>query len=310
MNLAAISALLPVLFWTQGPKSAPLLAHNNIVRIAVPAGQLSAWKQQTSIAVEGVDPDSYEKLPSPGVSFRSNVASATREPWVDSDGWHFLRKPEGHFIYNVPGPNAALAAAEAFTFSGDALIQTDDAGLPALAHMLEFLDGLPKENLHAVADIRFDDDGSPMASECLNLLIRRNLLVQVKQQPSAPYVLNVVLGSSDYPRKDAANPVVFAQEVRQHLTDSRRSLRLYGSNVVIGRLESNGARSRILLLNYGTGKYLIEGIRVRVLGHYAKATLVDSDNSNERPLDPLFTPEAAELTVQNLKTFAVIDLYQ
>lgn len=301
--------LLPAIFWTGGPQTAPQLTATGVSSIVVAPDQLPAWKSQSSIAVSAQDPSGYEKLPAPGITFRSDVASATREPWVNSNGWRFLRKPDGRFFYDAPGPSAALAAAEAFTFKGDALIHTNAAGLQPLARMLKFLSTLPPGQYDPIVNIDFVDDGSPMSAECLNLLIRRNLLAEdTRSEQAQPHLQVVVLGSPAYPKKDAANPVVFAQQVRQHLTDQKRSLRIYGSSVVIGRLASDGQKTRVLLLNYGAGKYMVNGLRVRVLGHYTEAHLLDPDLSANKLADSLFNPDAAEFTLLNLKTFAVIEL--
>jgi hypothetical protein len=204
-----------------------------------------------------------------------------------------------------------LAAAEAFTFNGQAIIHTDQAGLIPLAHMLAFLATLPDTHFQPVVNVDFVDDGSGTSAECLNLLIRRNLLVEATHSAAdQPRLRTVVLGSPAYPKKDAANPVVFAQLVRHNLTDDKRSLRIYGSSVVIGRLTSNGGKTRVLLLNYGTGKYSVDGLRVRVLGRFAHAHLLDPVLPANKLSDPLFAPDAAEFTLQKLKTFAIIQLDQ
>jgi hypothetical protein len=309
VTFLTVAFLVPSLFWDKGPQSAPELLRNGLTSVVASPTVAAEWRSQSAIRVSPADPAGFEKLPTPGISFRSDVASATREPWVNSDGWRFLRHPNGRFLYDAPGPAAELAAAEAFTFDGKAAIKTDAAGLRGLARILTFLAGIQDEQLRPVADIAFVDDGSAMAGECLNLLIRRNLLVQATHSPVAtPKLLPVELGSADYPKKDASNPVVFAQQVRAHLSDAKRSLRIYGSDVVIGRLASNGAKTRVYLLNYGAEKYSVEGIRVRVLGHYSKAKLLDSADSGSKLIDTAFNPEAAEFTLPKLKTFAVVDL--
>jgi hypothetical protein len=309
VTLLSVALLVPSLFWDKGPQSAPELLRSGVTSIVASPEIAATWKNQPAVRVTAADPASFEKLPTPGISFRSDVASATREPWVDSDGWHYLRRPDGRFLYDVPGPTADLAAAEAFTFGGQAAIKTDGAGLPSLAKMLKFLAGIQDEQLRPVVNIAFVDDGSTRSAECLNLLIRRNLLVQASKSPvSTSTLLPVVLGSADYPTKDASNPVVFAQQVREHLTDGKRSLRIYGSDVVIGRLASNGGKTRVYLLNYGTGKYSVDGIRVRVLGRYSKAQVFDPESSSSKLIDTLFDSESAEFTLPKLKTFAVVDL--
>lgn len=309
MSVIALALLLPSIFWTGGPQSAAELKRDGIEKIVVPSNMLTAWKGQSAIEVSAANPADFERLAAPGISFHSQVASATREPWVNSNGWHYLRQPSGHFLYDAPGQSAMLAAAEAFSFGGQALIQTDEAGLAGLARMLTFLAGIPDEKMRPVVNIDFVDDGSSVSAECMNLLIRRNLLVEARHSELQEQKLQlVVLGSADYPKKDAANPVVFAQQVREHLTDEKRSLRIYGSNVVIGRMASNGRKTRVFLLNYGAGKYSIEGLRVRVLGHHSQVRLLDPELLGNKLTDTLYSKDATEATIQRLKTFAIIDL--
>lgn len=309
MILAIAFLLLPSVFWDKTPQSVIDLVRNGVKSIVVPPNLAAAWKAHSAVTVTAADVATFEKLPAPGISFRAEVASPTREPWVNSNGWHYLRQPNGRFFYDAPGGSAALAAAEAFTFGGETLIKTDDAGLPSLARMLNFLGGIEQEKMQPVADIAFVDDGSSLSAECMNLLIRRNLLVTTNSSASPGQAMRVVLGSPQYPRKDAANPVVFAQEVREHLTDEKRSLRIYGTDVVVGRLATDASKTRVFLLNYGSGKYSIEGIRVRVLGHYSKMQVFDSEGNN-KVTDTALGSDAAEFTLPKLKTFEIVDLYR
>src|SRR5882762_506126 len=93
------------------------------------------------------------KLNPPRVQMRNNEASATRSPWVDSNGWRFIRTPDKQFYYQVTGDAAMLAAAEAFTYNSDALISADPAGTKAFEKMLEFLSKIPEvKGLKQVAD--------------------------------------------------------------------------------------------------------------------------------------------------------------
>src|SRR5215472_3195510 len=83
------------------------------------------------------------ELKAPRVEYRANEASATRSPWIDSNGWRILRSPGQRFFYKVNGQSAALAAAEAFTYGAGALISTDEPGKLAFGKMLEFLKSVP-----------------------------------------------------------------------------------------------------------------------------------------------------------------------
>src|SRR2546422_11623754 len=100
----------------------------------------------------------------------------------------------------------------------------------------------------------------------MNLLARRNLLFQVVQAPSPRFRINIAVGSTAYPREDAADPSAFALKIGRQLTDEERSLRVYGSEVVIARLTGDATRIRVHLLNYG-GRGL-GGLRIRGRGAY------------------------------------------
>ena len=101
----------------------------------------------------------------------------------------------------MPAGKAALAAAEAFAYGGDAILKIDPADVGNLGEMVTFLEGLPAADLPAVADLAVVDDGSAITGEVMNLLARRNLLFEVVQAPSARFRINIAVGSSGYPAK-------------------------------------------------------------------------------------------------------------
>src|SRR2546421_424665 len=77
----------------------------------------------------------------------------------------------------------APAAAEAFTFNVDAILDPDPADLPELARFLQFLKSQNREPMPAMANIGVVDDKSPAMGEVLNMLTRRNLLYRVVPAP-------------------------------------------------------------------------------------------------------------------------------
>ena len=77
----------------------------------------------------------------PRWSTASNEATASRSPWIDSNGWRMLRAPASRYYYDVPSPNVAIAAAEAFAYAAKAEIHTDASGTSIFNRMLEFLRG-------------------------------------------------------------------------------------------------------------------------------------------------------------------------
>jgi hypothetical protein len=302
------SLLLPSLFWDRGPETVGELQKAGIERVSVPASLAQVWKAQATIAVEVEDPAQFIKALTPSVSFRPRVASATRAPWVNSNGWRCLRNPDGHFYYDAPGMAASLAAAEAFMYNVRASIQTDEAGLGPFGGMLRFVRTLPEKDLAPLANIGFLDDGSEASGEFMNLLVRRNLLFRVVPRPDPKLDLTVRLGTSEYPSAEAANPSLLAEKVRSRLTDEKRLLRIYGSEVVVGRLVGNGDMVRLLLINYGAARGPVDGVRVRVLGAYPKQHVAQFDSAETALLDTSVTFEATEFTLPQLKSFAIIDL--
>ena len=201
---------------------------------------------------------------------------------------------------------AALAAAEAYAYGADAILKVDPADLKRAGDMLTFLESVPSLDLPTVADIGIVDDGSDVTGEIMNLLARRNLLYRIVPSPSAALPLNIVIGSSAYPRAEAADPSAFALKVRRDLTDDRRSLRIYGSEVVIGRLTGNAERARLHLINYG-GREL-EGLRIRVRGAFQAGDALVSGVGRVSLDDRVIAEGATEFSLPRLTTYAVIDL--
>ena len=310
MSVLAAALLLPLLFWDKGPESAGVLNKAHVSHIAVPGSAVEAWKKVPAISVEVLDPKQLIHVLTPSVRFDSEEASATRAPWVNSNGWRFLRQPDGNFYYEARGTTAALAAAEAFTYRVRAVIHTDGTGLESLGKMLDFLKRLDGDSLRPLYNIGFIDDGSPQSGEIMNLLVRRNLLFQVVKRADPKLDLTVALGSTDYPRSEAGNPSLLAEKVRSHLTDQKRYLRIYGSEVVVGRLLGDGNHMRVYLLNYGSQRAPVDGIRIQVLGAYSKQEIAGYDNPKARLLDVSTASGATEFTIAELKTFAVINLSQ
>ena len=302
------AAALPVLFWSAAPDTAPALRDAGITHIAVPAAQAESWKAASGITVETADLRKMVKLEAPGVEYRVDQASASRAPWLDSNGWQFLRQPQGRFYYDVKGAGAAIAAAESFSYGIAAFVSTDSAGLKPFARMIAFLRSVSAEAMPVVADIGFQDDGTDVSAEVMNLMLRHNLLFRTVSSPDPKLKLNVRIGSKEYPAADAQDPGAMAQIIRANLTDEKRSLRIYGSPVVIGRLTGSAGQVRVQLLNYSGAGRSVSGLRVRVLGNFPKHQLAAEGSPAAQMLDYAADAEATEFTLPELKTFAVIDL--
>jgi len=249
-------------------------------------------------------PDAVE-LKEPRVQYRVNEASPTRSTWIDSNGWRILRVPGQRFFYKVNGQSAARAAAEAFTYGAGALISTDGPGKLAFGRMLEFLRSIPAAELTPAADFGVIDDGSDVTGELLNLLTRMNLLYRIEKNPDRNFAVNVRLGTASYPADEATNPSRVAHKIRSQIGDDNRSLRIYGSEVVIGRLLKGAHQARVFLLNYADRPVL--GLRVRIRGTYGKAELRAAGARGE-PTDFTHDEVATEFSIPDLGAFAVIDL--
>ncbi|MBI3696405.1 MAG: hypothetical protein HY238_16400 [Acidobacteria bacterium] len=262
MLMLAAAVLLPGLFWEHGPESAGALRQAGVDCVHVPAAQAAAW-QKTGFCHHPSDRAEREKVPPPGVRWEIDVATATRAPWVDANGWRYERWRQGRFFCEVPRGAAALAAAEAFAYQADVLLRIDRPDLEAYGRTLTFLKRLEGPPLPPRANIAVVDDGSELAGEVLNLLARRNLLFRVVAAPDPQADLSVKAEQDD--------PSAQADQIRRRLTDEKRLLRLFGSDVVLARLTGDAARSRIHLLNYGPER--VEGLRLRVLGSCAKGKL-------------------------------------
>lgn len=303
--LAAL--LVPSLFWDRGPETAKLLEQADIHHICVPTQMADSWKKVSGFTLEVADPQQMKKAPAPEVKARRRVASATQAPWVDSNGWRFLRDPKSTYLYDVSGKTAALAAAEAFAYNVHAFVRTDESGLKPLGTMLKFLCQLKVPDWAPLVNIGFIDDGTPESGEFMNLLVRRNLLFRTVNAPDPTLDLSVKLGTPDYPKSEAGNPSLLAEKVRANLTDDKRLLRIYGSYLVVGRLVGDRKQATLFLLNYGAERFPVDGIRVKVLGDYAIKSLADFGAPNEAPADVLRNANSAEFTLKTLSTFAVVN---
>jgi len=249
---------------------------------------------------------SRESLPIPGITARAGLASPTRSPWIVANGWRFTRNPGGKYVYELPGVKAVLAAAEAYAYGADAALKIDPSDAGPLGAMLTFLDGLPAADLPAVADLAVVDDGSAVTGEVMNLLARRNLLYQVVPAPSARFRINIAVGSPEYPREEAADPSAFALKIRRQITDDQRTLRVFGSEVVICWLTGDERRIRLHLINYGGRE--IEGLRIRVRGSYPNGASHVAGAGRLRLEDHVVESGSTEFTVPWLTTYAVVDL--
>jgi len=299
MPLAFLAVLLPTLFWDRPVDTADALRRAGIERLYVPAGQEPAWRKQ-GFAASPFDRARAVQAVAPAVEYHMDVASATHVPWVDANGWRFEREPGRAFFCDAPAGSAALAAAEAFAYGVDAAIRAAPEDVAPLASMLKFLGDSDELRLPVMANIGVIDDGSDNMAEVLNLLARHNLLFHVIPSADLKYDLNI----RSVP--EAANPYEFAMNIRRQLTDEKRLLRIYGSNVVLVRLTGDAAQARVHLLNYG--RATVKGLRVRVLGSYAQGKLAAFAHPAKTLEDYTVQDGATEFTIPEIGAYAVVDL--
>ena len=305
MLVFLLAALLPALDWDQGPTTAKAVKDAGVQRLYVPADQVAAWKNQ-GFDAEAFDAAKFVKLPAPGVEYKMNEAAATSLPWVDANGWRFARNGNHTYYYGVPWRKAALAAAEAYANGVDAVVHLDPRELATFGKMLAFLRTIDVPPLPAMANIGIVDDGSDETGEVMNLMARRNLLFRVVTAPDPDCDINVQIGTAEFPKDAASDPFAFAIMVRKKLTDEKRLVRTYGSDVVLARLNGDAAHVRVHLINYGGGK--VEGLRVRVRGEYAHGQLAAFGVPNAALADYGVTDGGTEFTIPSMNVYAVVDL--
>jgi hypothetical protein len=307
MSLLLFLATLPSLYWAGPVETAATLKQAGLERLCVPTEAAAAWRAAgfTVVPMSEKERSERTKLQVPGLRSRAEVASATVRPWVNANGWRFLRDRGGRYWGDVPAGKAALAAAEAFAYGADVVLAIDPADLESFGRMLAFLSSIPDSDLPPARDIAVVDDGSPAVAEVLNLMARRNLLFEVMRKEAPDVALNVRLGSTEFPRTEARNPESFALSVRRRLTDERRSLRLYGSEVVLARLVRDEGRARIHLLNYG-GR-MIDGLRVRLRGRWVPGEVRVFGQGPMAAEELLAAEGATEFSLGSMGPYAVVD---
>lgn len=308
MSILLFLAALPSVLWTQPVETAPAVRQAGLERLCVPPESAAAWRAAGFTAVPFGEKDraARTKLTPPGLRSRAEVASATGRPWIEASGWRFLRESGGRYVCDLPAGRVALAAAEASAYGADEVLAVPPEALEEAGRALAFLATVPAVELPGAADVAVVDDGSPLVGEVLKLMARRNLLFRVVKKEAEGAALTVRIGSKEFSRAAARNPDAFALSVRRRLTDERRSLRLYGSEVVLGRVLRDATRARVHLLNY-SGR-TIEGLRVRLLGAWTPGDALVL-GAGRLAVEDLARPEGAtEFSLPQIGPYAVIDL--
>lgn len=299
---------LPLLYWQQGAETAPQLKQAGIEQIAVAPEKYDEWRT-TGLAITKItelEINGRTRLLVPGVQRRVNVASPTRAPWIDANGWRLTRKPAAQYFYEVPAGRASLAVAEAFAYGIDAVLKIDPSDMAEFGKMMAFVRQLPTDELQPVADIGLIEDQSVATGEIMNLLTRRNLLFQLTDAPSSALRVNIKVGSKDYSLDEAADPSAFVQKVRKQLGDENRSLRIYGSETVIAHVIGNSDKIRLHLLNY-SGRN-IEGLRIKLKGKFASKAALAYGVGNASLEDFSVANGATEFTLPQMTNYVFLEL--
>jgi len=308
VSALVLFAALPALYWAEPVETAPAMRQAGIERLRVPPGAAAAWRAAGLAVVPLGDDDRSKrtKLSPVGLRSRPDLASASARPWVFANGWRFQRAPGGRYWCDAPTGRAALAAAEAFAYGADVVLAIDPADLEAFGRMLAFLSSVPGSALPAAADVAVVDDGSSTVGEVLNLMARRNLLFEVVSREIPGVPLNVRIGPAEFPRNEARDPEAFALSVRRRLTDERRSLRIFGSEVVLARLLRDAGHARLHLLNYGGRP--IDGLRVVLRGRWTPVETRVFGEGAVAVEEVVVSGGATELTLPTLGPYAIVDL--
>jgi hypothetical protein len=284
----ALAAALPVLYWDQPASTAPALRAARIESVRVPPERAAEWREASVRAVPLARDERSARvvLRPPGIVARADVASASRRPWIDANGWRYRRRSEARYFLQAPAGKAVLAAAEAFAHAADLVLAIDPADLEACGRALAVFRSLPPGPAAAIDDLAVVDDGSFQAGELMNLLARRNLLFRPVSRAAPELPLTVELGSKQFPRSEAGNPDALALRVRAALGDE--------------------ARLRLHLLNYGGRE--IEGLRVRLLGRWLPGEANVLGHGRLAAEDRLVEDGATEFSLAVLGVYAVLDL--
>jgi hypothetical protein len=293
----------------------PLIALVGVAAFVVASG-FSRTSQAPRAAQIHVAPDlptdaiAFPDVPAPSLQPMPNdgYAQVTMAPWVQSNGWRFMRGQQRASYKTIPRGVAPLAAAEAFAFNVDAILNPDPADAQELGNMLRFLKAHAQPPLPPLANIGVIDDGSPAMGEALNMLIRRNLLYRIVKQPDRTLDLTVQIGSRDFPAQSLANPSDFAARVREKLTDDKRLVRVFGANTIVARLSGDGKKARLILVSYARNR-AHQDIRVSLLGKYTPASFaLYGAPAGATLVDVVQAGKVTEFGISTFNTIAIVDL--
>jgi len=250
------------------------------------------------ILFTGSDTAGYQKAIAPGVRYRMNMASATSSPWVDSNLWRYLRNPQANYLCDTKGKSVVTAMAEGFSTGVKLALQTAPEQKADFDKMHEFLRQIPDGPSQPWVNFTVSDDGSFQAGEVMNMLSRRSIGFRVA--PKGDYALTAKM----------TNAYEAMQEIREKLSDDRRVLRLFGSELTLAVAAREGNRVRLHLVNYGQRP--VDHLRLRVQGRFRQQSIKTYlyGGVAAKLMDFEAGKDFTEFTLETLGPYGVIDLVQ
>ncbi len=205
--------------------------------LPAPTRQPAGWKAARRFRRRKVDYRTQRLAP----------RATTSSPWVNSNAWRFIRDPKAQFCIEAPGKLSAVAfAAEAFAYGVDALIRTSGEGVDRVPAHAGLSAGTARsgsvsarEHRHRGRRFRPNRRTHELHSAGAICFYRYQCA-----RPTISLQVNVKSTGAD------PDPSKQAYAIRQEVGDANRLLRLYGSEVVIGRLTGNNMQVRLHIVNY------------------------------------------------------------
>ena len=133
MRPILIAAVLTGLLWRYDIATAEQLKNTRLPRVHVSDAAAAEWRQKGVEVAAAPEIAGYVRVPPPTSKMLADQASATTVPWVESNGWRFMRGLSKALYEKVPAGRGALAAAEAYAYGVDAVIEAAREDLPAVS---------------------------------------------------------------------------------------------------------------------------------------------------------------------------------
>ncbi len=144
----------------------------------------------------------------PGIVPRPGVASPTRSPWVNANGWRFMRPGDGKFVYDVPAGKARAGRRRSLRLRRRRRLEVD-AGRPRArsGRMFAFFASIcrPLACPTSPTSPSWTTDRQ-RSGEVMNLLSRRNLLFPPVPRRRVQFPMNVQARDGRLPARRRRGP--------------------------------------------------------------------------------------------------------